>query len=86
MTNVGIELLVQLNRETISGEGRNLVQEGDGDRKEKRRRIFWSDQEREKEDGVEKGGKGGGEGYWEEKGGNLLKKENVTIAEQTTND
>ena len=59
MTNVGIELLVQLNRETISGEGRNLVQEGDGDRKEKGRRIFWSDQKKEKEDGVEKGGKGG---------------------------
>ena len=48
--------------------------------------FFWSDQEKEKEDGVEKGGKGGEGGEWEEKGGNLLKKENVTIAEQMTND
>ena len=55
--------------------------------KEKGRRIFFlSDQEKEKEDRVEKGGKGGDGGEWEEKGGNLLKKENVTIAEEMTND
>ena len=30
MTNVGRELLGQLNRETIFGVGRNLAQEGDG--------------------------------------------------------
>ena len=48
--------------------------------------FFLSEKEKEKEDGVEKGGKGGRGGQWEEKGGNLLKKENVTIAEQMTND
>ena len=41
MTNIGIELLGQLNRERIFGEGRNLVQERDGALKREGEKVFF---------------------------------------------
>ena len=41
MTNIGIELLGQLNRERIFGEGRNLVQERDGALKREGEKDFF---------------------------------------------